>query len=133
MTKNIAMFFVALSIILLGGCSQTVPKYEADHISASVVRFDYEAFVRREPGVSSDEYPNQCGYLSESGFTMEIASGTILVQEDLYNVANGNFYGFTVDDIMATPEGRSWFPKGIDKDEDDIVWVNAQYVEIILE
>ena len=128
---------VAILLLLLNGCasSYTVPEYEAEMVSARIVRFTVDANVRNDPGVLCvDEGPsNNCGSLGRSGFTMELASRTLLVQEDVFNDANGDFYGFFVEDITNTPEGDEWFPDSIEDDEDGIVWVNAQYVEIILE
>ncbi|MBQ1298759.1 hypothetical protein IIY24_02925 [Candidatus Saccharibacteria bacterium] len=114
--------------------SYTVPEYEAEPVPARIIRFTFEANVRNDPGVLDvEEGPtNYCGTLGESGFTMELASQTLLVQRDVFNDANGDFYGFSVEDILNTPEGDEWFPDSIEDDEDGVVWVNAQYVEIVV-
>lgn len=125
----------AMAALLIPGCASSVPEYQAGQLPATYVRFEFEgANVRSEPGVlSQDAGNNIIGTLREGGFTIELASGEAFVQTDLYNVANGNFYGFYVEDILATPEGRAWFPSEgkLSEDSDDIVWINEEYVEIV--
>ena len=45
---------------------------------------------------------------------------------DIYS----KFCGLEVSEILATPEGKLWFPKEIKNDPDGIVWISERCIRI---
>ncbi len=87
--------------------------------------------VRSEPIAdddSADGLTNSFGATDETNFTIELS---MVYTTDKNLDQNGAYYGLLVEEILATPEGKTWFPSKIKKDPDGIVWVNAQYVELV--
>ena len=87
--------------------------------------------VRSEP-VAADSAAygtNSFGKTTKTNFTFEV-SKVYTMTKALDN--NGKYIGIKVDDVLGCLEGKEWFPKGIKKDPDGIVWINERYVELLL-
>ncbi len=105
-------------------------RYKRTEHEATCLKVYEEVNVRAEPIAISDKSDgetNSFGMVRESGFTLEI---TRFYTSDTELDRNGPYYGFLVEEIMNTPEGRAWFPNGIKKDPDGIVWINAKYIDV---
>ena len=128
--KWAALLAVTIAALTLFGCSDSKPDYGVTQISANVVKVTDCPFVRSEPIKGDEERPNSFGRVEVDGFTMEV---TCYYRTDhIVDFHNGEYYGFSVEEILSTPEGAEWFPERIKNDSDGIVWINHQYVEIIL-
>ena len=135
-----AVMAVVLSALVMVGvsrCCAAILKaptyaYKAEEVPAQVVMF-HPGNVREEPvAIDPRLYPdNVLGGIGEDGFTLYLPSGKVYRVIDQGNAANGYYYGFLVDDIVSTPEGRRWFPSEeiLKNDADGIVWVNEGYAE----
>lgn len=88
--------------------------------------------VRSEPAANTDPSAfgetNSFGKTKECNFTLEV-SEVYTMDESLD--ANGKYIGLKVSDILDTLEGKTWFPKGIESDPDDIVWINEKYIRVL--
>ena len=130
----IAAAMIITLALLLSGCNDPKEEilsgeYERKEIKAQIIKFDDQPNVRSEPCVSSDpEATNSFGSLDAAGFCIEVSK---MYATDRELDGNGSFYGLLVTDILATPEGNTWFPKTIGEDKDGIVWINAKSVEIL--
>jgi len=135
-TKHLAIFLiVVLVIILVVGVAKRQDDadkgYELISLESNCLKFTEQANVRSEPEVLTGhdgEDFNSFGELGEANFTMEISEA---YRTDRNLDQNGDFIGLSVDDILATPEGKNWFPERIKEDQDGIVWVNSQYIEVL--
>ena len=123
---------LALLVALFGAQRPTQKifsdRYELIERECSYVFVVEAAHVRSEPiklDDKSDGSTNSFSMLKESGFTFSVAKYYVTDKE---LDQNGRFYGFSVEEILTTPEGRTWFPKGIVDDPDGIVWISDDYV-----
>lgn len=128
---TIFIIVIAAALTLfMGGCSDEKPNYEIIRVPATIVKVTDCPYVRSDPVRGDKETPNSFGTVATDGFTMEV---TCYYKTDhAIDFHNGEYYGFSVEEILATPEGTEWFPGRIKNDSDGIVWINHQYVEIIL-
>lgn len=105
-------------------------EYELSTKDARIVRVAISCpNVRSEPVANrfGDE-TNSFGSTKETNFTIEV---TRLYTTDRNLDENGPYYGLKVREILNNTEGEKWFPKGIKKDPDGIVWINSRYLEIV--
>ncbi len=86
--------------------------------------------VRSEP--VADRYEegktNSFGKVKKANFSVKL---TKMYLTDRTLDSNGDYYGFEVEEILKTTEGKTWFPRGLKGDPDGIVWINERYVDVI--
>lgn len=130
--KIIVVLVGVILAVFLSGCDRKVVEvdYPTREIPARVVRI-HATNVQDDPALLFKDQQNTIGVLSADNFTMYLVSGVLLKAEDYDNPKNGYYYGFAVEDILDTPEGEKWFPKGISSDRDGIVWLPEGSVEIL--
>ena len=130
--KFIGFLCIILVVIVvfavIGRRNDISDKYEAICIDSNCVKITDYANVRSDPIVQDGDVFNTFGLIEESNFTMEIPQ---IFETDVTLDQNGEFLGLSVDDILATPEGRNWFPSRIKDDPDGIVWINSKYIVVI--
>ena len=128
-----AAILAAILLLLLTACGKIQLDYEQTVEPCSVMEFRVSN-VRETPAALTGELDNALGVIKEDSFTMLIASGEVFKATDPMVPANGVFYGIKVDDIVATPEGKAWFPdeKRLRSDSDGIVWVNWENATILV-
>ena len=125
---------IALAIIavvtLFSRCQPANPSLDdIEYNETRVVKITGCPHVRSMPIWTDEENQNSFGRVKEDGFTMEVTLYARIAKPIDQN--NGDFFGFMVADIQNTPEGKAWFPSGIENDPDQIVWIHHDYVEII--
>ena len=110
-----------------------MPPYTPVEEGARAVKITAKANVRKDPMMKEDHdffyYTNSFGMIKEENFTVEV-SKVIRVKQPLDN--NGEYIGLVVDEVLATKEGKEWFPESIKDDPDGIVWVNYKYLTVIV-
>lgn len=131
----LSLLLIALIIIV---CSALDPRrtdlserYEKRVSEVGLVKIVDECpNVRSEPIVyqNADE-SNSFGTTKKTDFYLQVTK-IYSTNKDLDQ--NGQFYGLLVDEILATTEGKAWFPKKIKDDPDGIVWINEKYLTIII-
>ena len=72
---------------------------------------------------------NSFGRAQEDNFTIEVSK--YYEPDKTIDNKNGKYLGLSVEEVLAAPEGR-WFPEGIKDDDDGIIWVNHEYIEVIV-
>lgn len=118
------LFIIIVSIF--SGCKAETLEYEKTEVKASVVKIIGQPNVRSEAFVrENSDGSNSYGTVDKDGFTIAV-NGLFEADVDWHN---GQFYGFKAEDVLSQPEG-AWFPHGIEKDPDGIVWINYKYVII---
>lgn len=106
-------------------------EYELGTKDARIVRVAISCpNVRSEPVANrfGKNETNSFGSTKETNFIIEV---TRLYTTDRNLDENGPYYGLKVREILNNTEGEKWFPKGIKKDPDGIVWINSRYLEIV--
>lgn len=106
-------------------------QYELTEKKTKVVRIFGQPAVRSEPiVVDKSQASNSFGSVKKSnGFTIAVTK-TYGTKEPLDD-KNGSFVGLSVKEVLATAEGKEWFPSGITKDPDGIVWISADYITVV--
>ncbi len=105
--------------------------YELTEKEAKVVKIAGQPAVRSEPIVNSNEdFSNSFGNVRKNKFTV-IVSKTYGTKKSI-DSRNGAFIGLSVEEVLETAEGNEWFPHDIVNDPDGIVWINHEYIEVIL-
>ena len=109
-----------------------VPPYTPVKEEAKVVKITGQANVRKDPILKEETdffyYSNSFGLIREENFTFEV-SQIFRLKQPLDR--NGEYIGLAVEDILATKEGKDWFPESIKDDPDGIVWVNYKYIAVL--
>lgn len=108
--------------------SKVREKYRSTECSVSGIKIvNASPNVRSEPvNMDCSDYTNTYGKVPVD---TKVNIGT-LCTTDIVLDANGPYLGLKVKEIIASPGGKDAFPKGIKRDKDGIVWINADYLEI---
>lgn len=78
-------------------------------------------------GSADKNSKNSYGVTLEKNFTVEVTGVYVMDNDvDIYS----KFCGLEVSEILATPEGKLWFPKEIKNDPDGIVWISERCIRI---
>lgn len=116
------------SLLSYQPATQIVFEYEKKEYPAISVKILDEVNVRSEPRLVSDiDGGNSFGMISEGEISIPISKVFRTVK--ILDPDNGEFYGFLVDEILESKEGRLFFPN-IKSDPDGIVWIHNSYVRI---
>ena len=119
---------ILLSLLSYQPATQTVFEYEKKEYPAISMKVLDEVNVRSEPRLVSDiDGGNSFGMISEGEISIPISKVFRTVK--ILDPDNGEFYGFLVDEILESKEGRLFFPN-IKSDPDGIVWIHNSYVRI---
>ncbi|MBQ6313738.1 hypothetical protein IJI29_02720 [Candidatus Saccharibacteria bacterium] len=128
----IAMIVVVLAVLAAlssfsSSSVQTVFEYEKKEYSAVSFTVLDQVNVRSEPRLISGTDGNNSFGMVKGEILIPISKVFRTVEP--LDKDNGEFYGFLVEEIFSTEEGRKFFPS-IKGDPDGIVWIHNNYVRI---
>lgn len=116
------------SLLSYQPATQTVFEYEKKEYPAISMKVLDEVNVRSEPRlVSGADGNNSFGMISKGEISIPISK--VFRTTKILDLANGEFYGFLVDEILESQQGRLFFPD-MNSDPDGIVWIHNSYVHI---
>ncbi|MBQ1298760.1 hypothetical protein IIY24_02930 [Candidatus Saccharibacteria bacterium] len=117
---SVAVAIILATTLLVAGCSS---KSEGS-APTSTMRVTSGTPILRDAGVRSDE--DIIG-VTEGDISIELPSGFVTEEGDLYEVDNALYYGIAVEDVRSVSE----FPEEIGEDDDGVVWLLADMVEVV--
>lgn len=101
--------------------------YDKYEVRVNGVRILSPVNVRSEPILVSDADNNSFG--RTRGEDVLVPVSTMFKTKEIVDMRNGEFYGFSVLEILEMNEGV-YFPDEIIDDPDGIVWIHHSYVNI---